>query len=183
MLFFTLAGNILWTYVLPGLPALALLTAEVMIAGSGLTGKPMAAFKALSWGASLILLLFAIGLGWIAMGNGPAERSQMRLITAYHDSRGPDIEKGHLIYLFKRPFSAEFYSKGKALLARNFKEAEKLLDDKTIDYLAVQSKNLDRLPEVLTRRFNTVYKTEEYYLLMEKVASARAEIDLKNDGG
>ncbi|WP_054030202.1 ArnT family glycosyltransferase [Desulfatitalea tepidiphila] len=183
MLFFTLAGNILWTYVLPGLPALALLTAEVMIAGSGLSGKPMAAFKALSWGASLFLLIFAVALGWIAMGNGPAERSQMRLIAAYHGTRGPDQEKGHLIYLFKRPFSAEFYSKGKALLARNFKEAEKLLDDKTIDYLAVQSKNLDRLPEVLTRRFNTVYKTEEYYLLMEKVASARAEIDLKNDGG
>jgi len=183
MLFFTLAGNILWTYVLPALPAIALLTAEVMIAGSELSGKPMAAFKALGWGASLILLIFAIGLGWIAMGNGPAERSQMRLIAAYHDRRGPNQEKGHLIYLFSRPFSAEFYSEGKALLARNFNEAEKCLNDQTIDYLAVRSKDMARLPEALSRRFNIVFRAPKYYLLIENVASARAQINLKNDGG
>ncbi len=183
MLFFTLAGNILWTYVLPGLPALALLTAEVMIAGSDSLGKPMAAFNALRWGASLILLIFAVGLGWIAMGNGPAERSQLRLIAAYQDSRGPDQEKGHLIYLFKRPFSAEFYSKGKALCARNFKEAERFLDDHAIDYLAVPSKDMARLPEVLSRRFNIVFRAQKYYLLMENGAAARARIDLKNNGG
>jgi 4-amino-4-deoxy-L-arabinose transferase-like glycosyltransferase len=28
MLFFTVSGNILWTYVLPGIPAFALLVAE-----------------------------------------------------------------------------------------------------------------------------------------------------------
>ncbi|VTL98217.1 Uncharacterised protein [Pseudomonas aeruginosa] len=29
-LFFTFAGNVLWTYVLPGLPALALLAADLL---------------------------------------------------------------------------------------------------------------------------------------------------------
>jgi molybdopterin biosynthesis enzyme len=37
---FTPASNILWTYMLPGLPAAALLAAELFFAGSAAAPKP-----------------------------------------------------------------------------------------------------------------------------------------------
>jgi len=107
-------------------------------------------------------------LGWIAMGYGPAERSQMRLIAAYRDRCTHSQEPGNLIYLFKRPFSAEFYSRGEALLAHNLSETETYLNHNALDCLAVPIKHMDRLPKALTHRFNTVCQAGQYYLLVEK---------------
>jgi 4-amino-4-deoxy-L-arabinose transferase-like glycosyltransferase len=104
LLFFTAARNIIWTYALPALPALALLTAgELERWPARMTGRIAAAGLALA-------LAGALGLGAYAVASGRADDHSARaLVQAYErECRGP------LIYLGSRPFSASFYTAGRA---------------------------------------------------------------------
>jgi len=163
LVFFTFASNILWTYVLPGLPAFALLTAELIIAGSRSPEIPLKAFAILRRGALAVLLLFSAGLGWIAMGYGPSARSQTAIITAYRDMS--DDENEPLVYLFKRPYSADFYSHGKARLVNNIDELEEIAENRDRVYFAVRIKDMKRLPETFKGKNSIVLQTNRYYLL------------------
>ena len=163
MVFFTFASNILPTYVLPGLPALALLTAELIIAGSRSPENPMTAFSVMRRGAFAMLFLFLAGLVWVAMGYGPATRSQMHIVAAFRD-RCSD-RNGSLVYLFKRPYSADFYSRGKARLANDLKEVEKNIEEQGRVYFAVRIKDMRHLPDSFTQNTSIVFQTSRYYLL------------------
>ena len=173
LVFFTFASNILWTYVLPGLPAFALLTAELIISGSRSPEIPLEAFAILQRGALAVLLLFSAGLGWIAMGYGPSARSQTAIITAYQDMSDDDNEP--LVYLFKRPYSADFYSRGEARLANNLDELEKIAENRDRVYFAVRIKDMKHLPETFTNKNSIVFQTNRYYLLTEEGPSLHSQ--------
>ncbi len=169
MVFFTLAGNILWTYVLPGLPAFALLAAELMGGSFSSREGELRFAPTLKWGAAFMLILFALALTGVTLGYGPAEKSQKELIAAFEKSRTDRNES--LTYLFKRPYSAEFYSGGTALLAQDLDKAEKLFQDDDINYFAIRGRDLERLPPSFLARVVNLGPVNRNYLLREKDAS------------
>ena len=99
MLLFTLAGNILPAYVLPGLPAIGLL---IMKATD---------FKSVANSRYLFLvgpamLLIVCSIANLVVADKRSDRELLALGFKTSDA---------LYYLYKRPFSAQYYSRGQAM--------------------------------------------------------------------
>jgi len=107
LLLFTLAGNILWTYALPSLPFAAILIA-----------RPVSALSAQSWpgrlrapAAAITPLLLTSVV--ITVGNSLTLVKSEKSLANYY-SRQSRPADSPLLYLDKLPFSARFYSQGRA---------------------------------------------------------------------
>lgn len=169
MVLFTLASNILWTYVLPGLPAFALLTAEFI--KSPARGETVhSSVGKLQWASTFMLSLFGLALVIVSLGYGPAGKSQKELIVSYEKNRLR--QEGPLVYLFKRPYSAEFYSRGKALLAQDLTAAEALLQNDTVDYFVIRERDLSRLPAAFHSQTINLGLLNGNVILMDTPATA-----------
>lgn len=113
-LFFTFSGNILWTYVLPAIPAFTILLALALEHGGKL--KPSLAANTLA--ASLLVPLVSVGLAIAVIVNPDLHKSEKGLIEFVEQDKagrasgdaGPD----KIYYLYNLPFSARFYSHGSA---------------------------------------------------------------------
>lgn len=111
LIFFTFAGNILWTYVLPGLPGFALWLDRCLTNSSAGSRMPFAL------GAVTPMVFIA----FVVIANDPDRaRSEKSMLAGIPDEAA-------LYYLDQRPFSARFYSRGRAGLVRS-KELPALLD-------------------------------------------------------
>ena len=114
VVFFSFAGNILWPYVLPGLPALAVLI------GLWLNQQDVQK-KFWLLLASLMSLTIILGVSVVLMLGDKTEKKSQKSLIHYYQSLQPDrvlsTPNPVLYYLEKRPFSASFYSQGKALRA------------------------------------------------------------------
>lgn len=105
LLLFTMARNILETYALPSLPAFAL------ISGSLLWRREPKGASSRIWLFGLIMPLVLCAM--LLFGHERIEaHSQRRLLANVKDADGP------LVYLFERPYSGQFYSAGRAQVAR-----------------------------------------------------------------
>ncbi|MGC4047469.1 MAG: glycosyltransferase family 39 protein [Armatimonas sp.] len=103
LVFFTLSGNILYTYVLPGLPAFAILLTL------GIRRPDRAALGAV---AAAVITGVLIVAGVIALNSGKLRSpSDKALIQTAKPS-----ESNPLLYLQEPPNSAWFYSEGKGVL-------------------------------------------------------------------
>lgn len=102
--FFTFSGNILWTYVLPGLPFLAVLAAGLLTD----TGERLLPKYALATAVLIPVIVTAAGT-WITLN--PGQLKTERELVARVDAL-PGISPENLFYLDKAPFSARFYSHG-----------------------------------------------------------------------
>jgi len=114
LVFFTAARNIIWTYALPSLPAAALLMAHWLARRS---------VRAEAWVAAGLLVSLAgagIGFGRLAQEKRQEERSAKGLVNAYAAESSGDQP---LMYVEHRPFSAAFYSRGRALQLKQLKDA------------------------------------------------------------
>jgi hypothetical protein len=106
--FFTLSGNILWPYVLPGIPALSLLGGYYLV-------RQDVKFvdRLLATGLTTVL---AISLAFIVVlpYTGHSERKSERSLVHYFQSqlRRGSTDGTQLVYLGKPPYSASFYSNG-----------------------------------------------------------------------
>ncbi|MFG6489987.1 ArnT family glycosyltransferase [Roseateles sp. BYS78W] len=106
LLFFTAARNIIWTYALPSLPAVALLMARWLVLRSAHAEAWVAA------GLAAALLGGVVGLGRLGLDRHQDQRSARHLVQAYL----AEAKAGEpLLYLAQRPYSAAFYSQGRAL--------------------------------------------------------------------
>ncbi|WEM45602.1 glycosyltransferase family 39 protein (plasmid) [Photobacterium sp. DA100] len=105
MLLFTMAGNILPSYVMPGLPALGLLVA-------GYHGQRPLSDKVFKVGLITPGLLV---VATILLANNLAGKESEKVLLSQWIKQ-VEKEKSELIYIDKRPFSAQFYSVGKAKL-------------------------------------------------------------------
>jgi hypothetical protein len=106
-IFFTFAGNILWTYVLPALPALAILIA-------GWLSRHVTAHRVnrvLIGGLFLMAAVFSVFIINIKLAPAGDVKTTKALIQEYKIRK---IDNEPLIFLEKRPQSAAFYSGGKA---------------------------------------------------------------------
>jgi 4-amino-4-deoxy-L-arabinose transferase-like glycosyltransferase len=160
MVFFTLAGNILWTYVLPGIPAFALLLGEIINARAG--EKKM---RRLVLATGLALPVLFLGAVIFAQ---PLDvvKCQKEVVEGYYKDRpSPD---SRLVYLFIKPYSAEFYSKGKAIQALNLKTAKAYLQVGAPTFFVIQQGQV--LPEYLKTRLSFVHEYGKFQLMEEKTS-------------
>ncbi len=105
-LFFTLAGNVLWTYVLPGLPFVAVLASGLLTPDTGQRlPRPTVA-------ASLLIpVLGTLASGWVYLYPEQLKTERELVMTA---SQLAGRSSARLVYTGEPPFSARFYSAGRA---------------------------------------------------------------------
>lgn len=105
LIFFTASRNIIWAYVLPSLPAAALLAAAWLQCRS----TPARAQAWVAGGVVLTGVTSAVALA-VGLGNGGFEQASARpVVRAYERLRAPGEP---LLFVGRRPFSASFYGAG-----------------------------------------------------------------------
>lgn len=154
--FFTVSGNILWTYVLPALAAFSVLMALALDtpAFTSKTGQRLR--------TGLIWLMPLLVTGYTAAVTlQPLYLKTDKHLVAYAMQRMQAGEQ--LVYLDKIPFSATFYSRGKAGvvtlndLADPTRKTPRLL-------LALPKNDLDRLSDVLHQPLPKLFESREHVL-------------------
>jgi len=104
--FFTFAGNIIWTYVLPVLGPLAVLMADFLAARMGAQGWRRALALTLGVSAAALLLLMVV-----LVPDHVNAHSSARLVAQWHAHQ--QAAPGPLVYLGRKaPASLRFYSGG-----------------------------------------------------------------------
>ena len=164
--FFTLSGNVLTTYVWPAMPALALLLATLWLPGAqdARRFRPDVRHVVVT-GAVLCVLL----VGGIAWEHRRFERdlSSKALVRTYESARG--ATPGRLLYLGTRPYSAEFYSGGRAVRVDDLAALAPYLLDATPDFVVVPSRDVDALPAAVRMRLAPLGEFGEYQLFRESM--------------
>jgi 4-amino-4-deoxy-L-arabinose transferase-like glycosyltransferase len=150
LLLFTLAGNILPIYVLPGFSALAIIVAL----NCQLTKASN--YLGLASLAILTIVIVVLSLGVVS------KKSEAELLGA---NRGFS-QYTQLYYWKKRPFSAQFYSKGQAQLIENKVDLNKILKLKQEFYIAIRHSESKGLQKTLANDC-VVYKQTEVRLLLK----------------
>jgi hypothetical protein len=161
MIFFTLSGNILWTYVLPGVPAFALLSAELMSGGMDVSRNPLNQWlrRSLPFVTPAIFSMILLFL--------PAQmvmkKTQKEVVASYVKANPERV--GKLIYFGNRPYSAEFYSNGTALVAENQRKLQGFLDEKQNNFYVIEKKDLAGITESGNNKFSLIGNWGKYQLL------------------
>jgi 4-amino-4-deoxy-L-arabinose transferase-like glycosyltransferase len=152
---FTLAGNVLWTYVLPAMPALAMLAAMYLNrlpAGTSPERKVAAGVGVTAVVTVGVVAAFNLG-GW------DDHRSMKTLVAEYRA-----LSRGEPLVFFRHvPYSASFYSAGAAELAANAGDLEAQLEEGPA-FIVVRSRHRARLPEALAQHLRAVAHLDEYVL-------------------
>lgn len=165
MLFFTVSGNILATYVLPGLPALALLIGETWRPAAAGDKALRPAVRTMLVACVTLPLVFLASI--VALGHRfETERSHKALVRMVEAQRGNGSER--LIYVGQRPDSAEFYTRGKLVKLADVAALAPYLDDATADFIVLRARELADLPEATRARLLPLEKFGEYQLFREK---------------
>lgn len=152
---FTLSGNILWTYVLPAMPALAMLSA--MFLGRLPEGAAPERTVAAGIGVTVVVTLALVAA--FNVGGWDDHRSMKSLVAEYRTAT-----RGEPLVFFRQvPYSASFYSGGAAELAREPAELKTRLEHGSA-YVVVRERHRARLPEDLARELHLVRKIDEYAL-------------------
>ena len=167
-LFFSLAGNILWTYVLPGMPAFAILISEIFQSkvdhNPSLTEMHNPVNRWFTIVISAILAVLALLMIPLAQGRMTNGVSQKKLINQYFNIRSDKSEK--LTYLFEKPCSADFYSEGVAELVKDVNQIEPIKADQHRDFFAIRK--IKRMPPAFLNQLDDLGKFGSYYLFREK---------------
>jgi 4-amino-4-deoxy-L-arabinose transferase-like glycosyltransferase len=164
LLLFTLARNILEAYALPALPAFALITARLFMEreAGGAASKV--------WLLGLIMPFVACGL--LAFGRDDIEaRSQRKLLDQWRREQVTPVAAGApLVYLFKRPFSAQFYSAGQALEASDRAEIDRWLATEQPATVCVPEHEFAALSLAGDPRWAEVARHGGYVMLVHRTA-------------
>jgi len=144
MVFFTVSGNILATYVLPGLPAFALLVGDVWRPRDDDTRALRSPVRVLLVVGLALPVLFVAGI-LLVHDKFERELSHKALVQTWTGKRANNGER--LVYVGRPPPSAEFYSRGKAMTVPDAATLAPLLDDPAADFIAIRAGDLARLPD------------------------------------
>lgn len=160
LILFTVAANILWAYVLPGIPAAGLLAILLWTK----SGAPQPRWLAL--GTAEMAVAFLIVAGVAAYGTGRlALPSDERLVAAFPGS-------GRLGIVGDRSFSAEFYTQGKIKRLGTADDIEAWMTPN--DGVMILKSDYDRLRDKLAN-LSAVAEDKNHLLLMEGPALATAK--------
>ncbi len=157
LLLFTMARNILEAYALPALPAFALITARLLMERDAMGAASRV------WLLGLIMPLVACLL--LVVGQDRIEaRSQRKLLAGV---LAPDVP---IVYLFKRPFSGQFYSAGRALEVRDSTEVARWLATDKPATLLLPQHDFDRLSLATDARWVEAGRHGGYVMLRKRQA-------------
>ncbi|WP_446809139.1 phospholipid carrier-dependent glycosyltransferase [Methylomonas sp. 2BW1-5-20] len=156
VLFFTLSANVIWTYVLPGLPGLALLVAN----WRGQL-KSYRAVLALCVPVSFLGLVVAYQLPDVEF-----YKSQKHIAEAFLRQSGPDEQ---LIYIKERPFSAQFYLPGKTRELAGIEELHQSMQSVGRHFYVLTNQSAEALSVAMKLHLKPV-KSAGRYILFETVA-------------
>jgi len=146
-LFFTVSGNILPAYVLPGLPAFALLAAGLWqnTAGSGMRNT-------VTWLAALITPLLFAGMVFF----------KPQLFSDFSEQASLKRTPGPIAYLFERPASAVFYGQGRAILVRDAAEIDAVIAAKKLSIAVPVRKLGDMQTPLSANGWREVVRSKEF---------------------
>lgn len=149
--FFTFSSNIIYPYVFPSLPAFALLFAELAMrsdVGISVENK-MVSCAALSGVIFLLVsVLFVFKPEWVA-------KSQYQTVAAFKYQQ-PTLGSQLIYWASKTDYSARFYSAGKAVATRDPLYLQRLLSNHVDNYLVVDAKQKNTVPDNVRGRLNEV---------------------------
>jgi 4-amino-4-deoxy-L-arabinose transferase-like glycosyltransferase len=156
LLFFTLAGNILPVYALPAIPAFALF-ASYLLLPKQLQHKKLAWSV---WSAAWLLPLFAV---WVLAAHLDRleQRSQRTLMRA-NTSALP------VVYIYKRPYSASFYSSGQAIIIKEPDEISRWLSGVSPAVIVLPEWRMKHLPSTGLKLWEIKARNDGYVLLTMK---------------
>ena len=176
MCFFSLAGNVLWTYALPALPALAVLLALYFTRDPGEHSTNILRWLSL---AALVAPVFLIAGTVYVVQRPELLPTEKYLVNQFRSVASPE---DRLIFINDRSFSARYYSQGKAvLLAAD--ELQDLLRTNAgkILYLAIPGKQVEELRTAISRPMRSLYKSNKYQLFELAVNESSAVDKPAND--
>ena len=164
IVFFTFAHNIIWPYPFQTLPALAVLTMELLSRGN--SKKPIGtALAALNFFTPAVLLIVAAM--YASDHYGLLKASQKDSAEYYlHVRSSPD---DGLYFYRHRYFSAEFYTAGKARAVKRGHIGD-LLDDGHTDFLVMYADELAKLSPDLRAHFRQLKTFGDFVMLREITA-------------
>ena len=152
-LFFTMSGNILWTYVLPSLPAMALLAARWLSRDS----RARWVSGVVAMGVLAMSLLVA---GFFLREYFADSWKSAKTVVLAHQASAPGQP---LFFMGDLPYSASFYSKGKArALTGNAELAQSLQAGPA--FVALNPDQVKALPPELTPRLKLEATSGAYKL-------------------
>ena len=152
-LFFTLSGNILWTYVLPALPAMSLLAARWLSrdARTGLVNSVVA--------SGVLAMALLVAAFFVREGLADSWKSAKTVVLA-HQAKASGQP---LFFLGDLPYSASFYSKGTAkALPGNAELAQRVQTGPV--FVALNRDQLASLPPELAPRLTLEASSGTYKL-------------------
>jgi 4-amino-4-deoxy-L-arabinose transferase-like glycosyltransferase len=154
IIFFTFAHNIISPYVLPAMPACAILIAEFFVTFDLRDNKFKQ--KIIFWLSMSIPILAVFTLTFLLFKpHLSPKRSEKDLVKKYYELR--DNERSRLIYYRHRVYSAEFYTAGKAKVMGTRKELESLLENDTTDFLAIENRfDSTEITDLLQNNFRKI---------------------------
>lgn len=155
-LFFTFSANILWTYLLPSLAGFSVLAAGfAQHLEERLSHPKVRVLSAAGIVPAVILALSAVA--WIKPDLRNTERSLVRY-AMQHNGSIP------LLYLSTPPFSAQFYSGGRARAIQP-NELAQALESKTPFYLAIPKEQKDFVAKILKKTPSVAFTNKRYALV------------------
>ncbi len=154
-LFFTVSGNVLWTYVLPGIPALAMCLAGWLVIDS----RVQRTYSIVLVGLLITTLGFS---GYLIRQELTDNWKNTKSLIKHYEALNTAHEG--LVFLGGRPYSASFYSHGKAENAENPIELAERLNQLPA-FVALRPRQLNSLPLDLQARLRKEGFYNEYQLL------------------
>jgi len=145
MIFFTLATNILPTYILPGIPAVGFLVLELWLHLRTQDSAPPIPVKFFTSSMVVaILITLTTLLTLLIHPQFLAHRTQKFIIQEVYRQRADKTQP--IYYWRKRHYSAEFYSQGHIKIINDLKKLDTLVSDRHKDYIVFRKKDLHSIP-------------------------------------
>ncbi|YCM45859.1 glycosyltransferase family 39 protein [Verrucomicrobiaceae bacterium 227] len=168
MIFFTMATNIIPTYVLTGIPASCFLLVDLWRhAASGQRALTRAVVHLFKGSISLAFLIFAAAFfTFTFLPERAPKRTQKALVEKKIRTEG--LVSAPLYYFSKKNFSIEFYTGGKAIRLENYDALNDLLADKKHDYISIDANKFKALSPALQNAYFQHGKFGKSLLLSEK---------------
>ena len=160
LLFFSLSANIIWTYALPGLPGCALLLAEWR------RDQWLGWLSNKTIGFALGVLLPSLFLIAVVVWQiKPIQfvRTQKTLIDQYMELRKGSEDR--LVYLWEKPFSAQFYTLGTVGELANVEEFQAAMDNPKQIFYACPKRSWADMPDAIRSHLQPVGVHNGYLLL------------------
>jgi hypothetical protein len=173
VLFFTAAGNVLPTYVLPGYPPRAARRCCFGPVASGEGEAKLDRAENARWRS-----VFSLAVGFPTLLVTQQQRidhgfAQRALVRVYDAERTDPLQR--LVYLNDEPVSAEFYTNGKAEKIRDFAVLATYLTDATSDFFVIREGDLAQLPPPDRARLAPLADFGKYRLFREAPRDANFE--------